>query len=193
MVKVPIDEVKAIGIELQPTYALDDLQSATLKSFRKVIGYDTFNSILKKDRDEIKDPADYYNVTVSMMIKRNPNPNDATTHGPWKNEDGKTLSQVIDKGFPYDDGDIDVLERIKKATPKAASDQVGKLNGMNVTKDNLKNLVVDKSQPITDSFVLLEESGDKDNVFKLMDANVSKGQMKNLITDKPSPITVKLA
>jgi hypothetical protein len=194
MVKVPIDEVKAIGVQLTPTYALYDLQSVTLKQFRKVIGYDTFNSILKKDRDEVKDPADYYNVTVSMMIKRNPDPNTAQTNGgPYRNADGKTLSQIIDKGFPYDDGDIDVLERIKKHTPGPASEQVGKLNGMNVTKDNLKNLIVDKSQPITDTFVLLQESGDKDNVFKLMDANVTKGQMKNLITDKPAPITVKLS
>jgi|TARA_B100000780_G_C21050201_1_gene421726 hypothetical protein len=51
---------------------LDDIQSVTLKAFRKVIGYDTFDSILKKERNEKKDPADYYNVTVSMMIKRNP-------------------------------------------------------------------------------------------------------------------------
>ena len=71
VVQVPIDEVQAIGVHLSPTYALDDVQSVTLKSFRKVVGYDTFNSILKKDRDEKKDPADYYNVTVSMMIKRN--------------------------------------------------------------------------------------------------------------------------
>ena len=72
VVKVPIDEVEAIGAKLAPTYALDDIQSVTLKSFRKVIGYDTFNSILKKDRHETKDPADYYNVTVSFMVKRNP-------------------------------------------------------------------------------------------------------------------------
>jgi hypothetical protein len=35
---------------------------------------DTFNSILKKDRDETKDPADYYNVTVNMLVKREPAP-----------------------------------------------------------------------------------------------------------------------
>jgi hypothetical protein len=46
--------------------------SVTLKSFRKVVGYDTFNSILKGSRDERKDPADYYNITVSMMVRRNP-------------------------------------------------------------------------------------------------------------------------
>jgi myo-inositol catabolism protein IolC len=69
---VPIDEVQAIGVKVSPTYHADDIQSVTLKSFRKVVGYDTFNSILKGDRDEKKDPADYYNVTVSMMIKRSP-------------------------------------------------------------------------------------------------------------------------
>lgn len=70
--QVPIDEVQAIGVKVSPTYGLDDIQSVTLKSFRKVIGYDTFESILKQERNEKKDPADYYNVTVSMMIKRNP-------------------------------------------------------------------------------------------------------------------------
>ena len=87
--QVPIDEVQALGIKVSPTYGLDDIQSVTLKSFRKVIGYDTFDSILKKERNEKKDPADYYNVTVSMMIKRNP-----TQSGPFEkytNADGKTL------------------------------------------------------------------------------------------------------
>jgi hypothetical protein len=44
---------------------------------------------LKNDRDETKDPADYYNVTVSMLIKRNPIKN-KEAHA-WKDEDGKTL------------------------------------------------------------------------------------------------------
>lgn len=68
LVTVPIDEIKAIGLKISPTYELDDVQSVTLKSFRKVIGYDTFNSILKEERNEQKDINDYYNVTVSMMI-----------------------------------------------------------------------------------------------------------------------------
>jgi len=59
---------------------------------------------LKKDRHETKDPADYYNVTVSMMVKRNSK--DVKTD--WKSidMDGKTLSQAIDKGFPYDEETI---------------------------------------------------------------------------------------
>ena len=54
--------------------AHDVVESVTLKSFRKVVGYDTFNSILKKNRDELKDPADHYNVTVSIMVRREPQP-----------------------------------------------------------------------------------------------------------------------
>merc|ERR1712195_418125 len=49
---VPIDEVKPITIAVSPTYDLDHVESVTLKSFRKVVGYDTFNSILKKDDDQ---------------------------------------------------------------------------------------------------------------------------------------------
>jgi hypothetical protein len=66
--QVPIDEVEAIGVKVSPTFGQDNIQSVTLKSFRKVVGYDTFNSILRKDRDEKKDPSDYYNVTVSLMV-----------------------------------------------------------------------------------------------------------------------------
>jgi hypothetical protein len=49
---VPIDEVQAVGLKVSPLYALDDVQSVTLKSFRKVVGYDTFDSILRKQRNE---------------------------------------------------------------------------------------------------------------------------------------------
>ena len=70
---------------------------------------------MKKDRDEKKDPADYYNVTVSMLVKRNPI---KAAHTPaWKNEDGKTLSEAIDKGFPYDN-DFDPEERAVLVDPK---------------------------------------------------------------------------
>jgi len=80
-----------------------------LKAFRKVIGYDTFNSILKKDRAEQKDPADYYNVTVSMMIKRNPKT--IATFDTAK-VDGKDLSKAIDKGFPYDEENVQVHNKL---------------------------------------------------------------------------------
>jgi len=72
VVQVPIDEIQAVGLKITPTFNLDDVQSVTLKSFRKVVGYDTFDSILKKDRSEKKDPSDYYNITVSMMVRRKP-------------------------------------------------------------------------------------------------------------------------
>ena len=70
----------------------------TLKSFRKVVGYDTFNSIRRKDRDETKDPTDHYNITVSIMVQRNPVPR-------VPSPSVKGLSNRLDKGFPYDDGD----------------------------------------------------------------------------------------
>jgi hypothetical protein len=112
LVQVPIDEVAAIGIKASPTYELDDIQSVTLKAFRKVIGYDTFDSILKKDRHETKDPADYYNVTVSMMIKRNAK--EIKSFDP-ATVDGKPLNKALDKGFPYDDSDIDVSHRARES------------------------------------------------------------------------------
>ena len=68
IVNVPIDEKRALTLKVSPTYTLDVVSSVTLKAFRKIVGYDTFESIRKKDRNEIKDPSDYYNVTVSMMV-----------------------------------------------------------------------------------------------------------------------------
>merc|ERR1711981_1044246 len=47
MVSVPIDEKKEITVKVQPTFAQDTIQSATLKAFRKMVGYDTFDSIRK--------------------------------------------------------------------------------------------------------------------------------------------------
>jgi len=169
---------------------LDDIQSVTLKSFRKVIGYDTFESILKKDRSEKKDPADYYNVTVSMMIKRNP----ATkaTFDKYTSADGKTLGQVIDKGFPYDDADTTLTEGIKKVNLMSVGTVVGKLNGENVTKEALISLLKDKTSPVTQSLAQVSSSSKK-NDFALLDNNVSVAALKNLVTDHPAPITLKLA
>merc|ERR1712017_32636 len=72
LVSVPIDEKRALTLKVSPTYTLDEVNSVTLKSFRKIVGYDTFDSIRRKDRNETKDTSDYYNVTVSMMIRRRP-------------------------------------------------------------------------------------------------------------------------
>ena len=104
-VDVPIDEVKAITLKVSPTYDLDHVESVTLKSFRKIVGYDTFNSIRKGDRDEKKDTSDYYNVTVSMMIKRNAK---EVAKADPATLDGKPLNKALDKGFPYDDSDLGV-------------------------------------------------------------------------------------
>jgi hypothetical protein len=103
-VDVPIDEVKAITLKVAPTFTRDHVESVTLKSFRKVVGYDTFNSILKGDRNEKKDISDHYNVTVSMMIQRIP---EEATAAPARDpfNGGKSLAESLDKGFPYDDGD----------------------------------------------------------------------------------------
>ena len=75
---------------------LDEVNSVTLKSFRKIVGYDTFESIRKNDRAESKDISDYYNVTVSMMVRRKP----VDTAGPSSTQ---TLAAKLDKGFPYDE------------------------------------------------------------------------------------------
>jgi hypothetical protein len=190
-VSVPIDEVQAIKMHVTPTFERDIIDSVTLKAFRKVIGYDTFASILRKGRDEIKDPDDHYNITVSMMVRRIPPPRADKVLDEYNG--GELIAPKLDKGFPYDDGDntiTDAAPRFKKTVPVAAT-TVGKLNGENVTKEALKNLIQDRTSPVAQELVQIE--GDGDNVFKLMDENVTKGQMKNLITDKPAPITVKLA
>ena len=188
--QVPIDEVDAIGIKVSPTFGQDDIQSVTLKSFRKVIGYDTFESILKEERNEKKDPADYYNVTVSMMIKRNPAMK--ATFDKFMTSEGKTLGQVIDKGFPYDDADSTLTESIKKVNLMSVGTIVGKLNGENVTKEALISLLKDKTSPVTQSLAQVSSSSQK-NDFALLDNNVSVAALKNLLTDHPAPITLKLA
>ena len=101
LVAVPIDEKLALTVKVSPTYALDEIQSVTLKAFRKIVGYDTFDSIRRKERSEQKDTSDYYNVTVSMMVKRKPveaaaAPGPAAAHA-------SSLAATLDKGFPYDD------------------------------------------------------------------------------------------
>ena len=73
---------------------------------------------------------------------------------------------------------------------------VGKLNGENLTKEALVNLVRDKDSPITAGLVQLDSEigkSDSDNLSTLFDHNVTRGALKNLVTDKPAPITVGLA
>merc|ERR1711990_942359 len=188
-VDVPIDEVKAITLKVAPTFTRDHVESVTLKSFRKVVGYDTFNSILKGDRNEKKDISDHYNVTVSMMIQRIP---EETAAAPARDpyNGGKSLAESLDKGFPYDDGDVspdNMTPNWKDKHGPGKGTNVGKLNGENVTKEALVNLIRDSDSPITQSLVQLEGmKSDADGLFKLMDANVTRGNLKNLVTDKPA-------
>ena len=104
IVNVPIDEKRALTVEVRPTYALDDINSVTLKSFRKIVGYDTFESIRRKNRNESKDTSDYYNVTVSMMVRRKPaEAASAPARDPYNPDGAPALGQTLDNGFPYDD------------------------------------------------------------------------------------------
>ena len=104
LVSVPIDEKRALTLKVSPTYTLDVVNSITLKAFRKIVGYDTFESIRKKDRNEIKDPSDYYNVTVSMMVQRKPlELAPAPLRDPYAPDGTPSLASTLDKGFPYDD------------------------------------------------------------------------------------------
>jgi len=142
---VPIDETRAITLKVSPTFDRDVVESVTLKAFRKVIGYDTFSSILNQGRDEVKDSADHYNITVSMMVRREPVVAPVATD---------SLASKLDKGFPYDDGDNtieDAAQMYVNKGPKdpSAANFVGKLNGENITKDALVNLVMDTEVPLT--------------------------------------------
>jgi hypothetical protein len=149
--------MQAIGIQVSPTYGLDDIQSVTLKAFRKVIGYDTFESILKENRNEAKDTDDHYNITVSMMVRRIPPPK-ADPH-PDKYNGGESLAARLDKGFPYDDdGDItESTESFKKRVPSAKTN-IAVLNGENVTKESLVNLLKDTTAPVTQELIQTDKS-----------------------------------
>jgi hypothetical protein len=84
-----------------------------------------------------------------MMIKRNALT--AATFDKYTNADGKTLSQTIDKGFPYDDGDTLLSERIADIKKAPAGAVLAKLNGENITKEHLISLIKDSTVPITQS------------------------------------------
>lgn len=101
------------------------------------------------------------------------------------------LAARLDKGFPYDDdGDLtESVESYKKHSP-AAKTNVGVLNGENITKEGLVNLIKDVTTPVTQELVFTTQ-GDAEN--NLLGANMSRGALKNLVTDKPAPISQKLA
>lgn len=119
LVHAPIDEVNPLSVKLGPTFDRDTIMSARVGAFRKVVGYDTFDAILKQNRDEIKDPNDYYNVTVNMMIKRSPLAGPGKVLDQWNG--GEYIAPKLDKGFPYDDGDNTISDKVKgpaKSTDK---------------------------------------------------------------------------
>ena len=125
---MPIDNPLPIALLVAPTSSAQDVvESVTLKSFRKVIGYDTFNSILKKSRDEMKDPADHYNITVSLMVRREPQPRTGKAAFDAYNPGLSKLSQTLDKGFPYDDADnsIDIQAPSFRKRDQSESVMVG--------------------------------------------------------------------
>ncbi len=83
---------------------MDSVESVTLKSFRKIVGYDTFDSIRKGNRAEGKDTSDYYNVTVSMLVRRKPvEAARSPQRDPYAPDGQSSLASRLDKGFPYDD------------------------------------------------------------------------------------------
>ena len=102
IVNVPIDEKRAISFKVSPTYTLDEVNSVTLKSFRKIVGYDTFDSIRQHNRNETKDPHSYYNVTISLMAKRNIDP-ETLAPATVVPTGANSLAAKLDRGFPYDD------------------------------------------------------------------------------------------
>jgi len=127
-----------------------------------------------------------------MMVKRN-TVNKANFEK-FKNSEGRTLSEVIDKGFPYDDADFELTGAINSIKKMPVGAVLGQLNGENITKEALVNLIKDRSSPVTQSFLQIgSKKGDTDNLSSLFDTNVTRGALKNLVTDKPAPITVKLA
>ena len=69
-VAVPIDDNDAMTLKFSPSYVLDTVESITLKSFRKMIGYDTFESIRVSHRKLKKDTSDYYNITMNILTRR---------------------------------------------------------------------------------------------------------------------------
>ena len=103
-VVVPIDEKHAMKLTVSPQYALDNVNSVTLKAFRKIVGYDTFDSIRRKNFNEFKDSSDFYNVTVSLLVQRKPADKASAPQRDVYSPDGTpSLAATLDKGFPYDD------------------------------------------------------------------------------------------
>jgi hypothetical protein len=78
-----------------------------------VIGYDTFDSIRKKHRSEVKDSSDYYNITVAFLVRRKSMDSIIDACRPKNTTIINKIAPLADKGFPYDDADRD--EALMKA------------------------------------------------------------------------------
>jgi hypothetical protein len=79
---------------------------------RKLVGYDTFESIRTTKRLAKKDTSDYYNISVSVMARRKSsdsckNAEDKANQTASNAIATHALGGIIDKGFPYDDAQRD--------------------------------------------------------------------------------------
>jgi hypothetical protein len=111
-IAVPIDEIEPMNLKFAPSYILDTIESISLKSMRKLVGYDTFESIRTFKRLAKKDTSDYYNITVNVMARRKSsdqckNAEEAANKTASSVIASHALGGIIDKGFPYDDAQRD--------------------------------------------------------------------------------------
>merc|ERR1712048_44887 len=149
-----------------------------------------------------------YNITVSMMVRRIPEPK--AEPSPTAYNGGELIAPKLDKGFPYDDdGDVSESTVSFKKKPPQAKTNLAVLNGENVTKESLVNLLKDASSPVTQELVQLDsdvavekpaahtvklaQKSDADILSSLLGENITRAALKNLVTDKPAPITMKLS
>ena len=80
----------------------DRVGSVQLVNFHQVIGYNTFDQILKKSNDEVDPESDWFNLTVNIMVQR------VHPHTDSLVNKGHRLIDSLDKGFPYDDADVPI-------------------------------------------------------------------------------------
>ena len=84
------------------------------------------------------------------MVRREPQPRAGKAAlDPYNG--AQSLSKTLDKGFPYDDADnsIDIQAPQFRKRETGEKTLVGQLNGNNITKQALVNLVRDAESPIT--------------------------------------------
>lgn len=86
-----------------------------------------------------------------MMVVRTPGAKADPTADRYNG--GQSLAARLDKGFPYDDADSDLTETTTGFNKARAirESKVGVLNGENITKEALINLIRDAPAPVTQS------------------------------------------